>query len=162
MNQYDQSTTKRNKDDSIEANMGKSGTGCWTKPPIGVIKINWDAAMDSHIGTMGLGKVARDYEGRVVAMSSSTHINHSTMVETLVAWQAMVLGVQLGATYLELEGDAMEMVQGLNQANHCWGRDGPVLNDIKMLFQNFNGWQVKYVPRKANGATQRLARLALY
>jgi hypothetical protein len=91
MNQYDQSTTKRNKDDFIEANMGKSGTGRWTKPPIGVIKINWDATMDSYTGTMGLGTVARDYEGRVVAMSSSTHINHSIMAETLVAWQAMVL-----------------------------------------------------------------------
>jgi ribonuclease HI len=82
-------------------------------------------------------------------------------VETLAAWQAVDLGVQMGATYLELEGDAMEVVQGLNQANHCWGRDGPVLNDIKTLFQNFNAWQVKYVPREANGAAHRLARLAL-
>jgi outer membrane biogenesis lipoprotein LolB len=36
-----------------------------------------------------------------------------------------------------------------------------MLNDIKTLFQNFNAWQVKYVPWKANGVAHRLARLAL-
>ena len=87
--------------------------------------------------------------------------SHPTMAKTLAAWQAVVLRVQMGATYLELEGYAMEVVQGLNQANHCWGRDGLVLNDIKRLFQNFNTWQVKYVPREANGVAHRLARLAL-
>ena len=55
----------------------------------------------------------------------------------------------------------MEVVQGLNQADQCWGRDGPVLNDIKMLFQNFNVVQVKYVKREDNGAAHRLARIAL-
>jgi hypothetical protein len=74
MNQYDQATTKRNKDELIGANMGKSSTRHWTrrwtKSPIGVIKINWDATMDPRTGTTGLGMVARDYEGRVVAMSS--------------------------------------------------------------------------------------------
>jgi hypothetical protein len=39
----------------------------------------------------------------------------------------------LGATYLELEGDALEVVQDLNVPEHCWGRNGPVLNDIKLL-----------------------------
>ena len=103
--------------------MDKLGTWRWTKPPIGVIKINWDAAMDSHTRTAGLGTVARDYKGRVVIMSSSIrqHISHPTTTETLAAWQAVVLGVQLGATYLELEGDALEVVQGLNQAIYCWG-----------------------------------------
>ena len=50
----------------------------------------------------------------------------------------MVLGVQLRATYLELEGDALEVVQALNHQEHSWGRNGPVLNDIKLLLQNFN------------------------
>jgi hypothetical protein len=76
----------------------------------------------------------------------------TTTAETLAAWHAVVLGLHLGATYLLMEGDAMEVVQGLNQANQCWGRDGPVLNDIKMLFQNFNATQFKYVKRGANGA----------
>jgi hypothetical protein len=79
---------------------------------MGVLKINWDAALDPRTGKMGTGILARDHEGRVLAMTSSTRnqISHPTTVETLTAWQAVVLGVQLGATYLELEGDALEMV----------------------------------------------------
>jgi hypothetical protein len=112
MNQHDQATTNRNKDESIGANMGKLDTGHWTEPPIVVIKINWDATLDPHTGMAGLGIVARDHEERVLAMTSSTcqHISHSTTAETLAAWHAMVLGIQLGATYLEMEGDAMEVV----------------------------------------------------
>jgi hypothetical protein len=134
MNQYEQAHLKRSTDDSIRTT--KSGKGCWTKPLSGVIKINWDAAMDTLTGKAGLGSIARDCEGRVVAMSSSIqqHITNPTTAETLAAWQAVVLGMQLGATYLELEGDALEVVQGLNQVDYCCGRDGPVLNDIKMLF----------------------------
>ena len=84
--------------------------------------------------------VARDHEGRVLAMTSSIHnqISHPTMAKTLAVWQAIVLGVQLGATYLELEDDALEVVQDLNLLELCWGRNGPILNDIKLHLQNFN------------------------
>jgi hypothetical protein len=74
---------------------------------------------------------------------------------------AVVLGVQLGATYLELEGDALEVVQALNSPELCWGQNGPILNDIKLLLQNFNEWKVLHVHRGANGAAHSLARLAL-
>ena len=163
MNQFDQATTKRNKDDSIRANMGKSGTGQWTKPPSGVIKINWDVAWDSHTATTGLGTVAINYEGWVMAMSSSTHqhISHPTTAKTLAAWPAVVLGVQLGATYLELEGDALEVVQGLNQANLLMGMRWTCFERHKDALLDFNAWQVKYVQRETNGAAHRLARLAL-
>jgi hypothetical protein len=64
----------------------------------------------------------------------------------------VVLGVQLGVIYLELEGDAMEVVQGINRASHCLGREGPILNDIKTLLHNFNTWKVTHVNRGANEA----------
>jgi hypothetical protein len=41
------------------------------------------------------------------------------------------------------------------------GRNGPVLNDIKLLLQNFNDWKVSHVLREANAAAHRLAKLAL-
>jgi hypothetical protein len=68
-----------------------------------------------------LGTLARDHEGRVLAMTSSirNQISNPTTAETLAAWQAVVLGIQLGATYLELEGDALEVVQDLNLSGHC-------------------------------------------
>ena len=99
----------------------------------------------------------------MVAMSSSirNQISNPTTAETLAAWQAVVLGIQVGATFLELEGDALEVVKELNLTGHCWGRNGPVLNDIKFLLQNFNGWKVSHVLRGANGAAHSLTKLAL-
>ena len=59
----------------------------WMKPPVGVTKINWDAALEVRTGTVGLGAIARDHEGRVLAMQCSTerHIDTPTKAETLAA-----------------------------------------------------------------------------
>ena len=113
---------------------------------------------------MGLGVIARDHEGRVLAMQCSTrrHIDTPTKAEMLAVWNAVILGVQLGVTYLELEGDAMEVVQGINSMRHCLGRERPILNDIKALLQNFNTWKVTHVNMGSNGAAHSLVRLALF
>jgi hypothetical protein len=70
---------------------------------------------------VGLGAIARDHEGRVLAMHCSTckHIYNPMMAETLTAWKAVVLRVQLGVIYMEVEGDAKKVVQGINCASHC-------------------------------------------
>ena len=96
--------------------------------------------MDDRSGTVGLGMIAQDHKGHVLAMQSSTtkHISNPTTTETLVAWNTVVLGVQLSVIHLELEGDAMEVVQEINRASHCYGREGPILNNMKTLLQNFN------------------------
>jgi hypothetical protein len=131
---------------------------------MGVVKINWDAAVDERTDNVSLGAIARDHEGRVLAMHGSTckHIYDPTTAETLVAWKAVVLGVLLGVIYLEFEGDAKEVVQGINCASHCLGHEGPVLNDIKTLLHSFNTWKVTHVNMGANGAAHYLARLALF
>ena len=73
----------------------------WMKPSVGVAKINWDVALDDGTGNVGFGAIARDHEGLVLAMQCSTckHIYNPTTVETLDAWKAVVLGVQLGVIY---------------------------------------------------------------
>jgi ribonuclease HI len=153
MEQHDQAMAQWTAVDHPMGNTSNRTHVRWMKPPIGVIKINWDAALEEQIGTVGLGAIAQDHEGRVLAMQCSTgkHIDTPTKAEMLVAWNAVILGVQLGVTYLELEGDAMEVVQGINSTRHCLGREGPVLNDIKTLLQNFNTWKVTHVNRGRMG-----------
>ena len=52
-------------------------------------------------------------------------------------------------------------MKDLNFSGHCWGKNGPVMNDIKLLLQNFNGWKVFRVLRGTNGTAHSLAKLAL-
>jgi hypothetical protein len=163
MEQYDQATASKDKEDLDMGNTCNRIQVRWKKPPVGVVKLNWDAAVDERTGNVGLGAIARDQEGRALAMHGSIckHIYNPTTAETLSAWKAVVLGVQLGVIYLEAEGDAKEVVQGINCASHSLGCDRPVLNDIKTLLQNFNTWKVTHVNMGANGAAHSLAKLAL-
>jgi hypothetical protein len=39
----------------------------WSRPSVGFVKINWDASIDPRGGCMGVGLVARNHEGRVLA-----------------------------------------------------------------------------------------------
>lgn len=41
--------------------------GRWTKPPKGSVKVNWDAVVDKLNGKIGMGIMARDHGGGVVA-----------------------------------------------------------------------------------------------
>ena len=163
MEQYDLAMEKRNKTGSTEVQTSTHTTVCWQKPPIRVLKINWDAALDPRTGKMGVGTLVRDHEERVFAMASSIRhqVGHPTTAETLAAWQAIVLGIQLGATYLKLEGDTLEVVQEHNLPEQSWGKNDPILNDIKLLLQNFNAWKVSHVLRGVNDAAHSLAKLAL-
>ena len=163
MEQFDQASACKITDKSTMGNNRIRTHVRWMKPPVRAVKINWDAALNERTGVAGLGVIARDHEGRTVAMqcSSFKHINNPTTAKTLAAWKSVVLGVQLGVIYMELEGDAKEVVQGMNCASNSARRDGSVLNDIKTLLHNFNTWKVTYINRRANWAAHSLARLAL-
>ena len=40
----------------------------WNKPPFGVIKLNWDAAVDKEGQKMGVGIIARDHYGAILVV----------------------------------------------------------------------------------------------
>lgn len=41
----------------------------WQKPPPGIIKLNWDAAVDQRLGRIGIGIIARDCDGVVLELA---------------------------------------------------------------------------------------------
>jgi hypothetical protein len=46
----------------------------WQKPPEGIIKVNWDAAVDGGRKMIGMGAIVRDSDGKVLAMMCDTMI----------------------------------------------------------------------------------------
>jgi hypothetical protein len=80
MEQYDQASTMGNKEDPKMGNTWDRIQVRWMKLLVGVVKINWNAAVNERTSTMGLGAIARDHEGRVLAMQCSTcnHIYNQT------------------------------------------------------------------------------------
>jgi hypothetical protein len=61
----------------------------WSKPPVGFVKLNWDAAVDRSKKMVGLGIIARDSRGIVVASMCSFHpyVSDSTVAEAMGARQ---------------------------------------------------------------------------
>ncbi|XP_059449513.1 uncharacterized protein LOC132180640 [Corylus avellana] len=84
----------------------------WKAPPVGFIKINWDASIDVGTQRMGMGMVARNNRGEVAAMYCSTKpfVNDPSAAEALAAAQAVHLGRRMAWENIILEGDALEVV----------------------------------------------------
>jgi hypothetical protein len=46
----------------------------WKKTLVGIIKVNWDAAIDKTKERIGIGIIVQDHEGAVLASCSTTKI----------------------------------------------------------------------------------------
>jgi hypothetical protein len=74
------------------------GVQKWNKPPLVVVKLNWDAAVKMEEQKMGLGIIARDHTGQVLAVSvaSRLYITDPTTAEALAAWKMAEVCVSMG------------------------------------------------------------------
>jgi ribonuclease HI len=135
----------------------------WSKPPPGVIKVNWDAAVDGKQKRIGLGAIARDHEDGVLAMMSESmdYIQDPATVEALAARRAVEFSHSLGISKINLEGDALQIVQALQSSDGGWCSYGLIIEDVQQLFRRFAEYSVHFVRREANIDAHKLAKLAL-
>jgi hypothetical protein len=135
----------------------------WEKPPEGTLKLNWDAAVDRINRKIGMGVVARDHEGRVIAMTCGPHLHISDppMAEAMAAREAVQLGRFLGGRRFILEGDALEVVSALRKEEDSMGSIGQIINDMKILMNDGAQWKVQHVRREGNRAAHTLAKFGI-
>lgn len=107
----------------------------WKKPPTGVIKVNWDAALDHSSNTIGVGVVARDERGGFVASFCTTvpFITNPALAEAVAAWKAIGFCYEQDFPRLILEGDALDIVQGLRQEGPSWCRYGQTFGRLPSM-----------------------------
>ena len=112
---------------------------------------------------MGLGVVARNHEGVIVATvcRSPSHISDLSTTEGMAARIDVELSNSLGLRDIILEGDALEVVQALNQSDMCCRSYGQIINDSKFLMSCGSSWIVKHIWRTANGVAHQIAKLGL-
>ncbi|XP_024179300.1 uncharacterized protein LOC112185289 [Rosa chinensis] len=87
----------------------------WKKPPIGMIKLNVDAAFSTVDGSIGVGGVFRDFEGSCFGgfrhtLPTASSARHAELV-------ALLMGVQLAISHqfvpLIVETDCQDLVQAV-------------------------------------------------
>lgn len=102
----------------------------WSKPALGLIKVNWDAAVDHKNKVMGVGLIARDYLGNVRASSCSfrPYVSDPTIAEAIGAKEGMTLGRDMEFQLIVLEGDAQGIVLAVRHVD-CLGRYRSIIAD---------------------------------
>jgi ribonuclease HI len=132
----------------------------WLKPSLGWVKLNWGAAISSSSKIMGVGVVARNDEGAVLAGLSAPvpYVVDPTTVEVMAAWRAVKLGIEMGYQQIILERDSMLTICALNQATPCMSGYGQMIEDIQVILLSFSSFVVRHVGWKANFAAQTLAK----
>lgn len=134
----------------------------WNKPPVGFLKINWDASVDVSQKRMGMGIAIWDHDGVLLAAFCATRdfTTEPATAEALTAWQAVELSRCLGLLRVVLEGDALEFVKLKNE--ETWlGSYGHVLQDAKQKLRQCMEWKVTHVHRQGDSVAHCLAKLAL-
>jgi hypothetical protein len=134
----------------------------WQKPPMGICKLNWDAAVDSQGRRIGIGAIVRDHNGEVLAMLCETmaFINDPVTAEALAARRGAELCQSLGILKLVLEGDALQIVQALRSTGDRWCPYGLIIEDTRRMLRNFQECSVNHVRREANVEAHKLAKLS--
>jgi hypothetical protein len=135
----------------------------WKKPPAGTTKINWDAAFNLSNKRMGIGVVARDSLGRVVAAKAKVfpYIADPATGEALGARLAVSLGCELGFTDVILEGDSLVVIGALKKHDVCLSSYGHLIDDAKQGLLRMQPFLINHVRREANWVAHCLAKLAI-
>jgi hypothetical protein len=134
---------------------------------LGIIKLNWDSALNRGKHLMGVGVIARDSEGQVVASMCSVqhHISDPAIAEAYGARQALEFALEFGR-FLDLqlvflEGNALEITTTLGRMDDESGKYGNLIMDARRLFRGFHLWNITHVRRESNMVAYSLAKFVV-
>ncbi|XP_035543096.1 uncharacterized protein LOC118346314 [Juglans regia] len=135
----------------------------WTKPAVGAFKVNWDAAVQSRLGRIGIGVLIRDHQGLVIgALRANRPLRGSAFdAEAYGLVLACVFCKEIGIRQFCLEGDSKQVVDQVIQGCPNWSLGGCLISDAKAVLIPTADWSISHVYREANMAAHKLAQAAL-
>ncbi|XP_062028441.1 uncharacterized protein LOC133744326 [Rosa rugosa] len=128
----------------------------WNKPPIGMIKLNVDAAFSNVCGSVGVGGVFRDFEGSCLGgfrhtLPAASSARHAELV-------ALLVGAQLAISHQLVETNCQDLVQVVAHDSLDHSELGYLLSDLQEALQLASFAQVHHVRRAANIVAHTLAQ----
>ncbi|KAF5468500.1 hypothetical protein F2P56_012646, partial [Juglans regia] len=110
----------------------------WTQPAVGILKVNWDAAVQSREGRIGIGVLIRDHQGLVIGALRANRIlrGNPFVAEAYGLLMATFFCKDLGLRQLCLEGDSKQVVDLLNQDSSNWSMGGCLITDAKTILNS--------------------------
>lgn len=132
----------------------------WSPPPMGVIKVNVDAAV-SEEGWVGLGTVARNDKGEVMyAAVRRVRARWSPLIaECRAALFGLEQAQQHGLSEVILASDSASLVNKMSKNLFMFSLVDSVLEDISSVSCNFNSLRWAHVKRDGNSVAHHLAKV---
>ncbi|XP_041004034.1 uncharacterized protein LOC121249390 [Juglans microcarpa x Juglans regia] len=135
----------------------------WEAPPQGFYKITWDASTQKQNCISGVGVAIRDCEGNFIAtrrikisLYPDCHLD-----ESYAAQQDVLLATIISPRKIILEGDALQVVNELEDTSENWSQAGLISMDTRILLNRFESWSFQHVKRASNENAHVLAKHAL-
>jgi ribonuclease HI len=134
----------------------------WKPPVEGSIKANWDAAVDRENGRIGIGVVVRDSGGNVIAACCSVLSAPFDLAtaEAFGVWNLAEYCSRIAFRKIEVEGDALEVIQAMRCESVCLRSYGHLIDGTKTLLSSSGQWVAQHVKRTGNKAAHLLAKFA--
>ena len=135
----------------------------WKALPLGFLKANWDAGLDSKRGRVGVGVIVRDHLGRVWASKCMVWEGFldPTSAEAMGATMAALFYKELGMERIQLEGDAKLVIDAVNSRRQDDSSKGHLLADILLALSSVLQWEMIHVRREGNTVAHGLANYAM-
>ncbi|XVF60211.1 hypothetical protein PTKIN_Ptkin08bG0026400 [Pterospermum kingtungense] len=129
----------------------------------GVVKINFDGVACSRSSTGGNGIIIKDHFRAILVAFHATvkDIVDPMTVETLATIKRLSLTKELGYTHIDLEEDALEVVNLLNSDKPDSSLMGNIFDEARAMKSKFNKCTITHVRREANLAAYAMAKRAM-
>ncbi|KAK2974954.1 hypothetical protein RJ640_009113 [Escallonia rubra] len=134
----------------------------WSPPSDNWVKINFDAAIFRKEGSMGCGVIVRDSAGNTLAALSKKiyGITDPEYAEAIAAGEAARFGYDCGFNFVQMEGDAILIINALNSSEENLSAIGGIIDDVKRIAHCFDSCIFQHIKRSGNEAAHRLAKFA--
>lgn len=132
----------------------------WAPPPLGWIKINFDAAYRDGVAHPAV--IVRDSHGvPVTAWTSELLVDGPFSAEASAAVMALKLGELQHTDCIVIEGDALTVIQNIEQHTPIldW-RGEALIQESRTIYSRNVQWKLQFTPRSGNRAAHNLAALA--
>ena len=132
--------------------------GGWSKPPLGLVKLNTDASFDHDLLKGTAGAVLRNNKGNIKAQHT-WKIDHCIDALTAEAW-ALRFGLSLaqraGCNRLVINSYNLEVIETMNNGGRSAGAAAAVFDDCYFLACDFPTSRFEHCNREANKVAHEL------
>lgn len=134
----------------------------WQPPQSSQYKLNFDAAIYTDIGRLGVGAIIRNENGEVMAALSTIgpFFQDSEEAEIVACRKAFEFAIDVGFSNLVVKGDNVNVMRAIASTCMDNSRIGTVIEDIHCLMSGLRWSSVSCVKCSANTAAHCIAHFA--